>query len=146
MTCEELMTRSPKCCVPSDSAVRAARMMKIEDVGSLPVCSDEHSRRLVGIITDRDLCLEIVAEGRDPNSITVDACMTREPVTCRIDEELESALDRMEANQIRRIPVVDASGMLAGIISQADIATRLGSPRRTAEMVEEISRPSTGNL
>jgi CBS domain-containing protein len=146
MTCAELMTRNPKCCIPSDSAVRAARMMKIEDVGSLPVCSSHQSRRLVGIVTDRDLCLEVVAEGRDPNATTVEACMTREPVTCRIDEELETALDRMEARQIRRIPVVDGSGMLAGIISQADIATRLGSPARAAEVVEEISRPSGANL
>jgi CBS domain-containing protein len=146
MLCEELMTRNPKCCAPSDSAVRAARMMKIEDVGSLPVCSSQESKRLVGIVTDRDLCLEIVAEGRDPNTVTVEAIMTREPVTCRTDEDLETALDRMEANQVRRIPVVDRNGMLAGIISQADIATRLGSPSRAAEVVEEISRPSGGNL
>lgn len=146
MLCEELMTRNPKCCVPSDSAVRAARMMKIEDVGSLPVCSSAESNRLIGIVTDRDLCMEVIAEARDPNQTRVETCMTREPVTCRIDEELEAALDRMEANQIRRIPVVDASGMLVGIISQADVATRSGSPRRTAEVVEEISRPSVGNL
>jgi CBS domain-containing protein len=146
MLCEELMTRNPKCCVPGDSAVRVARMMKIEDVGSLPVCSSHESKRLVGIVTDRDLCMEIVAEGRDPNGITVETCMTREPITCRGDEELEAALDRMEANQIRRIPVVDSRGMLAGIISQADIATRARSPQKTAEMVAEISRPSAGNL
>jgi CBS domain-containing protein len=146
MTCEEIMTRNPKCCVPSDISVRAARMMKIEDVGSLPVCTEHESGRLVGIVTDRDLCMEVVAEGRDPNRVTVDACMTREPVTCRVDEDLETALDRMEANQIRRIPIVDRSGMLVGIIAQADIATRVNRPERTAEVVEEISRPSTGNL
>jgi CBS domain-containing protein len=146
MLCEELMTRNPKCCAPGDSAVRVARMMKIEDVGSLPVCSSHESKRLVGIVTDRDLCMEIVAEGRDPNGITIESCMTREPVTCRSDEELDTALDRMEANQIRRIPVVDSRGMLAGIISQADIATRARSPQKTAEVVAEISRPSAGNI
>ena len=97
-------------------------------------------------MTDRDLCLEIVAEGRDPNRTTVETCMTREPVTCRADEDLETALDRMEANQIRRIPVVDRSGMLVGIIAQADIATRARSPQKTAEVVAVISRPSAGNL
>ena len=146
MLCEELMTRNPKCCVPSDTAIRVARMMKIEDVGSLPVCSSPDSKRLVGIVTDRDLCLEIVAEGLDPNSTTVESCMTREPVTCRADEDLETALDRMEANQIRRIPVVDSRGTLVGIIAQADIATRARSPQKTAEVVAEISRPSAGNL
>ena len=146
MLCEELMTKDPKCCVPSDTAVRVARMMKIEDVGSLPVCSSSESRRLIGIVTDRDLCMQIVAEGRDPNHTTVESCMTRDPITCRVDEDLETALDRMEANQIRRIPVVDRFGMLAGIIAQADIATRARSPQRIAEMVEEISRPSAGNL
>jgi CBS domain-containing protein len=145
MLCEELMTRDPKCCVPGDSAMRAARMMKIEDVGSLPVCSSQDRKRLVGIITDRDLCMQIVAEGRDPNRMDVESCMTREPVTCRTDEDLETALDRMEANQIRRIPVVDAQGNLAGIIAQADIATRARSPQKTAEVVAEISRPSAGN-
>jgi CBS domain-containing protein len=120
-------------------------MMKIEDVGSIPVCSGENSRRLVGIVTDRDLCLEIVAEGRDANSTRVETCMTREPVTCRADEDLETALDRMEAHQVRRIPVVDRAGMLVGIISQADIATRTDRPERTAEVVEEISRPTAAN-
>ena len=68
MTCGEVMTPNPKCCLPSDNALRAARLMKIEDVGSLPVCSSGDSRRLVGIITDRDLALNVVAEGRDPNT------------------------------------------------------------------------------
>ena len=117
-----------------------------EDVGSVPVCSGRDSTRLVGIITDRDLCLEIVAEGRDPNGITVDSCMTREPVTCRADDPLETALSRMEANQIRRIPVVDGNGTFVGIIAQADIATRVRSAKKTAEVVEEISRPWGANL
>lgn len=146
MQCEELMTRNPKCCAPGDTAMRVARMMRIEDVGSLPVCSSPESKRLVGIVTDRDFCLEIVAEGRDPNSTTVETCMTREPVTCRADEDLETALDRMEAHQVRRIPVVDERGMLVGIISQADIATRARSPEKTAEVVAEISRPSGAHL
>jgi len=146
MLCEELMTKDPKCCAPTDTAVRVARMMKIEDVGSLPVCSNTESRRLIGIVTDRDLCLEIVAEGRDPNRATIELCMTRDPITCRIDEDVETALERMEANQVRRIPVVDRFGMLAGIIAQADIATRARSPQRTAEVVEEISRPSAGSV
>lgn len=140
MLCQDVMTANPRCCTPDDSASRAAKMMKVEDVGVMPVCSGHHSKRLVGIITDRDLCLEIVAEGRDPLNTRVEKCMTREPVTCRIDEDLDTALRRMEGNQIRRIPVVDQNGMLVGIISQADIATRTKNEEKTAELVQEVSR------
>ena len=94
MTCGEVMTPNPKCCLPSDSALRAARLMKIEDVGSLPVCSSGDSRRLVGIITDRDLALNVVAEGHDSNSTQIQSIMTREPYTCREDEDLQTALER----------------------------------------------------
>jgi CBS domain-containing protein len=146
MLCRELMTEDPKCCTPSDSAMRVARMMQIEDVGAIPVCSDGDGRRLVGIITDRDLCLEIVASGRDPLTTPVETCMSRDLVTCRTDEPLETALHRMEAHQIRRIPVVDDSGMLVGIISQADIATRMRNENQTAEFVEGVSRPSGESL
>lgn len=142
MRCGELMTRDPKCCVPGDNASRAAKLMKIEDIGSLPVCGSRDSHRLVGIITDRDLALQIVAEGRDPNSTSIETIMTREPYTCREDEDIETALERMEKNQVRRIPVVDRDGQLVGIISQADIATRMQSQEKTAEVVAEISRPS----
>lgn len=140
MKCEELMTRDPKCCTPDDTAQRVARMMQIEDVGVIPVCSSSDSKRLVGIVTDRDLCLEIVAAGRDAQSTKVESCMTRDPVTCRPDEDLDTALRRMEARQIRRIPVVDNGGMLVGIISQADIASQ--SHDKAAELVHEVSQPS----
>jgi CBS domain-containing protein len=142
MLCQELMTQNPTCCTPADTAMRAAKLMKIQDVGAIPVCSSRESRRLVGIITDRDLCLEVVAEGQEPGDTFVERCMTRNPITCRSDEDVDSALHRMEAHQIRRIPVVDSEGMLVGIISQADIATRTNSEEMTAALVEEVSRPS----
>jgi CBS domain-containing protein len=88
------------------------------------------------------LAIHIVAEGSDPNTIRIESVMSREPVTCRPDEDLETALQRMESNQVRRLPVVDQSGSLVGIISQADIATRSQSREKTAQVVEEISRPS----
>jgi CBS domain-containing protein len=141
MLCRELMTQDPKCCTPEDSAARAAKMMKVENIGAIPVCSGRGSRRLVGIITDRDLCLEVVAGGRDAGGTRIETCMSRNPVTCRTDEDLDTALQRMEAHQIRRIPVVDSDGMLVGIISQADIATRTKREEKTAELVEAVSRP-----
>jgi len=134
------MTTNPKCCVPTDTAVRAAKVMRIENVGALPVCADRSSRRLVGMVTDRDLTVQVIAEGKDPNDVRIESIMSREPVTCREEEDLETALDRMESNQIRRIPVVDSAGLLCGIIAQADIATRGQSREQTGEMVAEISR------
>ena len=100
------------------------------------------SKKLVGVVTDRDLALKVVAEGKNSNRILAQDIMTRQPVTCRGEEELQSALDAMERNQVRRIPVVDESQQLIGIIAQADVAIRGGQPERTAQVVVEISRPS----
>jgi CBS domain-containing protein len=97
----------------------------------------------VGIITDRDLALHVVAEGRDANSTNVQDVMTREPFTCHPDEDLQSALNAMQLYQVRRIPIVDRSGQLVGIIAQADMATRGAEREKTAETIEEISKPST---
>lgn len=141
MKCVDLMTRNPKCCAPDDTAVQAAKLMRIQDVGAIPVCGGS-GRRLVGIITDRDLALQVVAEGADPNRVRVENIMSREPITCREDEDLQTALARMETNQIRRIPVLDSQGLLTGIIAQADIATRSENREETAEMVAEVSRPT----
>jgi CBS domain-containing protein len=142
MTCAQVMTKDPACCVPTDSASRAAKIMKTEDVGSTPVCESRQSRKLVGIVTDRDLALHVVAEGRDANNTLVQDVMTREPFACLGEDDLQRALDAMQKHQVRRIPVVDRSGQLVGIIAQADIATRSKAPEKTAETVEEISRPS----
>jgi CBS domain-containing protein len=143
MNCAEVMTKDPACCVPSDSASRVGKIMKTEDVGSIPVCESRQSRKLVGIVTDRDLALLVVAEGRDANGTLVQDVMTRDPFYCSPEDDIEKALDAMERHQVRRVPVVDRRGQLMGIISQADIATRGESYQKTAEVVEEISKPST---
>jgi len=136
------MTANPICCTPDDTAARVAKIMKTEDVGSVPVCEGRESRKLVGIVTDRDLAIQVVAAGKDPNSVKVKDVMTREPVTCRADQDLEGALEAMEKYQIRRLPVIDESGHLIGIIAQADVATRSNEPEKTAELVEEVSQPA----
>jgi CBS domain-containing protein len=142
MKCVDVMTKDPACCVPTDSAARVAKIMKIEDVGSIPVCESRKSRKLVGIVTDRDLALYVVAQERDPSSTLVQEVMTREPIACNPDDDVEKVLDAMQSHRIRRIPVIDRNGQLIGIIAQADIATRAGIPEKTAETVEEISQPS----
>jgi CBS domain-containing protein len=114
--------------------------MKTENVGSVPICEDRHGKRLLGIVTDRDLALQVVAENRDASRTKVQDVMTREPLTCRADDDLQIALDAMEKHQVRRIPVVDDDQRLIGMISQADVAVRSDQPEKTAEVVEEISR------
>ena len=143
MNCRDVMTKDPACCVPTDSAARAAKVMKTENIGSLPVCEGRHSRKLVGIVTDRDLALYVVAENRNATSTQVQDLMTKEPFACRPEDDLQNALDAMQSHQVRRIPIVDATGQLVGIIAQADVAIRCDEPDKTAETVEEISKPSS---
>jgi len=118
----------------------AAQIMKRENIGPIPVIQDEQTRKLVGIVTDRDLALKIVAEGRDAKSTKVEAVMTRKVVTCRAEDDVQKALDAMAEHQLRRIPVVDKEGKILGIIAQADVATRVNQPDKTAEVVKGISQ------
>jgi CBS domain-containing protein len=141
MTCMDLMTDNPTCCQPSDTAVAASQIMRDEDVGSVPVIDDK--QRLLGIITDRDVALRVVAAERDPGGTTVQDVMTRNPIACRPGDAMQRALDLMAQHQLRRLPVVGDDRRLVGIIAQADIATRLDAPRQTAAVVEDISQPST---
>jgi CBS domain-containing protein len=144
MNCREVMTNDPTCCLPNETAARIAKVMKTANVGSVPICEDRHGKALLGIVTDRDLAIKVVAEGHDPASIRARDVMTRDPVTCHGEDDLQKAMEAMEVNQVRRIPVVDESGHLIGIIAQADIAIRYGEPERIAQVVEEVSRPGNG--
>ena len=143
-TCNDVMTPDPTCVTVSDSVIRAAEIMKNEDVGAVPVVDDETSRKLVGIITDRDITINLIADGKDAHSSRVEDIMSRNPVTCQPHEDVQHAMDRMGQHQVRRIPVIDTSGKLKGIISQADIATRVDLPERTANVLEDISQPVGG--
>jgi CBS domain-containing protein len=143
-TCEDVMTKDPVCCLPTDLVAKVAEMMKRENIGPIPVIENEQTRKLIGIITDRDLALKIVADGRDSRTTKVEAVMTRKVVTCRADDSLQRALDAMSKHQLRRIVIVDNINMILGIISQADVATRVDQPEMTAEIVKEISQ-STAN-
>jgi CBS domain-containing protein len=141
-TCEEVMTPNPVCCLPTDSVIRAAELMKRENVGPIPVIENEQTRKLVGIITDRDLVLKVIAEGRDAGSTQVESVMTRKVVSCRADDPLQKAMDLMSGHQLRRITIVDQANVILGIISQADIATRGDRPEKTADVVKDISQSS----
>ena len=138
--CNEIMTKNPVYCLPNDTVIKAAELMKSKNIGPILVIENEQTQRLVGIVTDRDLALKVVAEGRDPKTTKVEAVMTRKVVTCRADDDLQKALDTMAEHQLRRIPVVDNDHKILGIIAQADVATRVDQPEKTAEMVKEISQ------
>ena len=138
--CNEVMTKNPVCCLPDDMVAQVAQLMQSENIGSIPVIENEQTQKLVGIVTDRDLVLKIVAKGHDAKSTKVEAVMTRKLVTCRAEDDLQKALDAMSEHQLRRIPVVDKDNKILGIIAQADVATRVDKPKKTAAMVKEISR------
>jgi CBS domain-containing protein len=139
-TCNEVMTKTPVCCLPHDTVAKVAQLMKSGNIGSIPVIENEQTQKLVGIVTDRDLALKVVAEGRDAKSTKVEMVMTLNVVTCQPEDDLQKTLDAMSEHQLRRIPVVDSGNKILGIISQADVATRINEPSKTAKMVKEISQ------
>src|SRR5689334_20009100 len=93
--CFEVMTQDPTCCLPTDLVSKAAALMKKENVGSIPVIESEQTRRLIGIVTDRDLALNVVADGRDAKSTHVADVMTHNVVTCLVNDDVQTALDAM---------------------------------------------------
>jgi CBS domain-containing protein len=131
----EAMTTNPRNVEMSTSVVEAARLLKSEDVGSLPVVEGD---RLVGIVTDRDIVLRVVAEGKDVQSATVRDAASSDLVTIDPQQDLDEALRLMAQHQVRRLPVVEEDGRLVGILAQADVAQE-GDDAKTGQMVEEIS-------
>src|SRR5688572_13119032 len=115
MTCAEVMTPSPTCCNPQDTTIEAAELMKREDVGLVPVVSED-GRKLIGVLTDRDIAIKVVADGRDPRSTAVTEVMSTDIVTCLPQETVETAMELMATRQVRRIPIVDRDGSIVGIV------------------------------
>ncbi len=142
--CSEVMTKDPTCCLATDAVSKAAQWMRKENVGSIPVIESEQTKRLIGIVTDRDLALQVVAHERDAKSTKVADVMTEKMVTCRLDDDVQKAVSAMAVHQLRRIPVVDSDQRIVGIIAQADVATRVDQPQATGTMLKEISRPAGG--
>jgi CBS domain-containing protein len=140
MRVRHVMTKDPICCVPSDPAPRAAIIMRDGDTGIIPVIESEQSQKIVGVVTDRDLCMNIVAEGRDPRSVSVADCMTTTVVSCAPNDAIEKATELMKDNQIRRVPVVDEQRTLLGIVSMADLVGR--GDVRTGEVHETLKKVS----
>ena len=141
MKAKDIMTPKPKCVTPETSVREAARLMKEEDVGVLPVVERDGSDRLIGIVTDRDIAIRHVAEGHDSSSCPVREAMTSSVRTAREDDDIESVMDLMGKEQVRRIPVVDERGSLVGIVAQADIVREARDDKKAERTIEKISDP-----
>jgi CBS domain-containing protein len=128
------MTQSPTTCEPSAAVVEVAKLMAREDVGPIPVVEGD---RLVGIVTDRDLVLRVIAEGRNPDQTTVADVISKDLATVSPDDDLDRGLKLMGDKQVRRLPVVEGD-RLVGIVSQADVA-RAAAEEKTGEVVQQIS-------
>jgi CBS domain-containing protein len=131
----DVMTQSPRTVDADSPVVEAARLMKEEDVGSIPVMEGPH---LMGMLTDRDITIRIVAERRDPQTTTAGEIASHDLATIDADQDLDEALRIMARHQVRRVPVVAEDGKLIGIIAQAD-AAREASEKKVGETVEAIS-------
>jgi CBS domain-containing protein len=131
----ELMTVKPRTVKAGDSVVEAAKLMRGEDAGIAPIVDGD---RLVGVVTDRDIAIRVVAEGRDPQSTKVEEVASQNVVTVDPQQDLDEALRLMAQHQLRRLPVVEEDGKLVGIVAQADVA-RHADADRTGRVVEEIS-------
>jgi CBS domain-containing protein len=130
----DVMTSNPTTCDPTATVVDAAKVMVREDVGPVPIVEGD---RLVGIVTDRDIIVRVVAEGRDVTSTKVADIASKDLVTVKPDDDLDRALELMAQRQVRRIPVVEGERVV-GIVSQADVA-RAADEEKTGEVVQQIS-------
>jgi CBS domain-containing protein len=143
MKIKHVMTKDPSCCLASESAQHAACIMRDEHAGIVPVIDNEQSRKIIGVVTDRDLCMNVVADGRDPREVPVEQCMTTKVVTCSSDDSLERVTELMRENQIRRLPVIDGEGQLTGIVALADIVERTKiKTTQSHETLKQISAPT----
>ena len=132
----DVMTSNPRTIEPSTSLHEAARLMRDQDVGSLPIVEGD---RLHGMLTDRDIAIRAVAEGKDAKSTTAQEIASRQVVTVDPEQSLDEALRLMASHQVRRLPVCEEDGKLVGIVAQADAAMK-GDEREVGRTVEEISK------
>ena len=131
----DIMTTNPRTIEPSTPIFEAARIMRDDNIGSLPITE---GNQLWGTITDRDITIRAIAEGRDPTGTTVQEIASRDLVTVDPQQNLDEALRLMAQHQVRRLPVVEEDGKLIGIVAQADVA-QVGDDARTGETVQQIS-------
>ena len=141
MLVKEILTADPACCTPDDTLQRVAELMVENDCGEIPVVENTTSRQPVGVVTDRDIVCRTVAKGLNPLSMTAGESMTTPCVTVTPETSVDECCRVLEEKQIRRVPVVDASGACCGIVALADIAKH-AEKRAAGEVVKEVSEKS----
>jgi CBS domain-containing protein len=139
MQLKDVMTRDVEVVQPQASVVEAAEKMKSLDVGALPVCD---GKRLMGMITDRDIAVRVVAEGRDPRGTRAQDAMTPEVIYCLEDQPVEEAADLMAQHQIRRLPILNRDKKLVGIVSLGDLAVDTADEEMAGRALEGVSEPA----
>ena len=141
MKARELMTGNPECVTREDTLQRAASIMRDRDIGAIPVVADTDSRKLVGMVTDRDIAVRHVAEGHNGECKVEEAMTSGSVATAREDDELDRVMELMRQHKVRRIPVVDGNEQVVGMIAQADLALEARDDAQVERTVERISEP-----
>jgi CBS domain-containing protein len=141
MLVRDIMTQNPACCTADTKLQEVAMLMVEHDCGQTPVVDNKKSMKLVGIITDRDITVRTVAEGKNPLEMTAGDCMSSPCVTVRPELSVEECCTVMEDNKVRRVLVVNEKGSCSGIVAQADIAQH-ATKQETAEVVKGVSQPN----
>ncbi len=140
MNVKDVMTPDPACCTADTSLQEVAKLMVDHDCGEIPIVESKGTKKPIGVITDRDIVIRSVAKGNNPLDLTAADCMSKPCVTVTPEMSIEECGNILEANKIRRVPVVDQAGDVCGIIAVADIALRAGGTV-TSEVVKEVSEP-----
>jgi CBS domain-containing protein len=134
-TARDVMSGGAECIGEHDSIVDAAKRLKDLDVGAMPICGEDN--RLKGMLTDRDIAVKVVAQGKDPGSTEAGELAQGKPVTIGADDSVEEALQTMKDHKVRRLPVIDGHDLI-GIVSQADLARNV-EEEKIGDLVEAIS-------
>jgi CBS domain-containing protein len=141
MQVRDVMTKDPACVTPGATIREAAQLMQRENIGVVPVVEENANKRLVGVVTDRDIAIRVVAEGRDGGARVSDIMSASRITTCTPDDDLEQVMEAMSNEQVRRIPIIDQRGSLVGIVAQADVVRKARDGNRAEKTVREISEP-----
>ena len=141
MQVRDVMTTNPECVTPGATVREAAQLMQRENVGIVPVVEEKGSKRLLGVVTDRDIAIRVVAEGRDAGSRVSEIMSSGKIKTCTPDDDVNEAMEVMANEQVRRVPIIDDRGALVGIVAQADIVRKARDGSRAENTVQQISEP-----
>ncbi|MEP6491557.1 MAG: CBS domain-containing protein [bacterium] len=141
MKIHDIMTKNPSCVTADSTVSEAALLMLHEDVGIVPVVDAVDRSQLIGVITDRDIAIRCVADGKDGSCRVGDAMSSDNVATCSENDEIDTVIDAMRAEKVRRIPIVDERGSLVGIVSQADVLLKTYDGQRAEQAIEAISKP-----